>query len=577
MPMRVASPVLVVALAVLAASVWRMWPRAQPPASVAAATGCVACHAEPVPPHGEATCEQCHLGDPDATTVPLAHDGLEAEPGALETSERTCGLCHPLEHHRVVRSTMATGRGMVAVDRFAFGEQDSLDGTRTLSDVLDEPAPSPAEDHLRRLCAGCHLHTRRDNRDDAVQGTGSGCGACHVTPSGEGHPDIEGVPDDRACLGCHSRSSRISLSYAGLAEISGAAECEQETTLYDGRRGCVLEPDVHHRAGLGCVDCHLHTELMGDGEAHVHKEEALELHCETCHGPNAPRTTWAKVNDPITETVLRLRGQTRAPDEPVRLGARGTPVWNLRPAGPGWTLEPKRGGAPRAVPPAPAGHAGDGHERLSCVACHTSWAPRCTSCHTRYDPAGEQWDFGTATVKPGAWVERSEAMSTGPPSLGVTAEGRIVPAVPGMIAELERPGGTTLQLRRFAPATPHTTGPAARSCVSCHTDPVAVGLGEGDLVIASDGPRFTPSDPDPRDPRRARDAWVRLDQVEPGAGTRRGFRSLDRAERDRVMLVGRCLGCHGGRTAVFDDFDAALADWRAGRCADPPRWPFRGR
>ncbi len=558
-------------IVLLVAGTWALLgPR--PPTPVAA-TGCASCHEAPVPEHFGASCVACHLGDPSADTVPQAHAELEAEPGALETAGRTCGACHPTEHRRVVGSLMATGRGLVAVDRWAFGEIGAPSGHQTLTEVLETPSPTPAEDHLRRLCAGCHLHTRRDNRDDAVQGTGSGCGACHVLTDTSGHPDVEPVPPDATCLGCHSRSSRISLAYAGLAEIAGPAACANPTTLYDGREGCRLEADAHHEAGLACVDCHLHTELMGSGELALHKADALEVHCETCHDREAPTTTWGRVDDPITRAILRLRGQSRPDGEPVRLGAKGTPVWNLRPGPEAWWLQPKGGGAPHRVPPTPrdVDHERAGHERLTCDTCHAAWVPRCTSCHTEFDSEGSQWDFGTGRVEPGAWREHALAMEVGEPVLAVTAEDQVVPAVPGMIMTLELPSGVRREARLHAPTSPHTTRRRARSCVDCHRSGGMLGLGTGPLTIASGGWRFEPENLGYDG--LVRDAWVAPGRAEPGEGTREGFRSLSRAERRRVLRVGYCLGCHPGSDPRYADFETARIAFGLGQCEDQsPYW-----
>ena len=57
------------------------------------------------------------------------------------------------------------------------------------------------------------------------------------------------------------------------------------TTLHDGRPACRAEADVHRLAGLSCIDCHLHTDLMGDGHEWEHEEEQVEITCEACHGP----------------------------------------------------------------------------------------------------------------------------------------------------------------------------------------------------------------------------------------------------------------------------------------------------
>lgn len=585
---------------------------------------CVSCHVRPEEDPGGAHaraalgCASCHLGNPLAFSKERAHLGMEREPGALETVGRTCGRagCHPREATRVESSLMSRAAGIVAVDRWAFGETPAPDGDES----MPAPAPgrgpaaggsTPARDHLRRLCAGCHLRTRRDNRDDAVRGTGSGCSACHVAPRSElrgaaskrPHPPVDArVPDDR-CLGCHSRSGRISLSYRGLAEIEphqregDPRPCPATGTgagggtapsvpLHDGRPACALPSDVHAAAGMACTDCHLHTELMGDGTRPRHEEEAVEISCEACHGPataaSGGESTWRSVRDPVSLSLLRMRGETRPPGDPVRLGKRGTPLRNLLPDGRGGWLLAVAGGRRLAVrqTPADADHALKGHERLSCSACHTAWAPLCGSCHTSYEPAGAQWDFGAGAVRPGAWKESSSGFSWGPPALAVRS-GTIVPAAPGMVATLDAtplaPGGART-VRLYAAVEPHTTGKKARSCSSCHREPCALGLGTGTLELLAAGPRFTPRERAAEREGLAADGWVGLFPPRAAGSTRTTVSSLDAAAQRRLLAAGACVPCHGrAGDPVWRDFGRAAARLRAGgaACVFPrASWPL---
>lgn len=86
----------------------------------------------------------------------------------------------------------------------------------------------------------------------------------------EAHPALTARVSDARCFGCHSRSGRISLSYAGLAEVDGSTEPDAKAGLRlpDGRPIARLPADVHYLAGMSCIDCHTSIGLMGDaGEA----------------------------------------------------------------------------------------------------------------------------------------------------------------------------------------------------------------------------------------------------------------------------------------------------------------------
>lgn len=573
-------------LAMIALSVRVMLRRSPRPAASASAPAkppdqCVVCHKTAADDPGDSHaalqigCASCHLGNAKATAKAAAHKGMEPEPGALSTVDRTCGKCHTREAATVKTSLMAAARGVVAVDRWAFGEQQTPNGEQTMEEALAMKNPTPAEDHLRRLCGGCHIGSRRDNRDDAVRGIGTGCSSCHVATHSPDNPHpkiLKNVPD-RQCLGCHSRSARISLSYQGLAEVSGpyAESCKHPAKLFDGRSACRFDEDVHHAAGIGCTDCHLHTELMGDGVVRKHEAEQVEIACDTCHGPKED-AHWSKVKDPISKDLLRIHKQKRAPDEKVRLGRRGTPVWNLRPGAKGWQLFPKSGGRPWNVKQTPRdeNHQLRGHERLTCTSCHAAWMPSCPSCHTRFDPGGKQWDFGRAEVAPGKWIEENQGTGYGVPGLAVRADGRIAPAAPGMIAELDAraAGGALRNVGLFSSYDPHTTGKQARGCASCHDSARALGLGTGELDLGAAGPRFRPAHPDPREPGLAVDGWTQLFPHAPARGTRVGARGLGAGEQHRILAVGACLPCHAkAADQIWRDFPRSIARLAAGGTA----------
>ncbi len=558
---------------------------------------CVTCHVRPEEDPGGAHaraavgCSSCHLGNELAFDKARAHDGMEPEPGALRTVSRTCGRagCHVREAQRVSTSLMARAAGIVSVNRWVFGEIPEPRGTSSMVETLAKADPSPAERHLGKLCAGCHLHTLRGSRDDAIHGNGSGCSSCHVARRLPGavprpHPAVDARVTDDRCLGCHSRSGRIALTYEGLYEVekAQAGSCgDAATTLHDGRPACRAEADVHRVAGLSCIDCHLHTDLMGDGREWEHEEDQVEITCEACHGPvrsesAGTETTWGDVKDPISRDLLRQRGEIRPPDERVRLGRRGTPLWNLRPSGGGWVTLRKGQGVALATKQTPIdpNHVLRGHDRLTCSSCHAAWAPTCSTCHTRFESAGKQWDFARSAETTGRWVESSDGYDARPPALAVRVDGRVAPAMPGMVMDLDATaaGGPRASRRLYSSFDPHSTGRKARTCESCHLSSWALGLGTGILSLSGVQPTFTAATPVSDEPRIAADAWTHLDAEHPGIGTRVGLRSLDTKELRRALDVGACVSCHKvAADPVWKDFAASRARLARGgtRCPFP--------
>jgi hypothetical protein len=142
-----------------------------------------------------------------------------------------------------------------------------------------------------------------------------------------------------------------------------------------------------------------------------------------------------------------------------------------------------------------------------------------------------------------------------------------------MIMELDRnrtgggapdPVFRRLYGRTFA----HTITREARSCQSCHNDPIALGYGRGDLRYTISGVaghwQFTPAHaPSPQDGLPA-DAWIGFQQPRTGmVSTRDDVRPFNVDEQRRILRVGACLTCHAGdrpplRDAVAD-FPAVLA------------------
>ncbi len=534
------------------AAIFLFWERAP---RISPSAGCLQCHQAQGPPgvHQSLDCFACHLGDPRATQADKAHRGLEREPGALDTVAVTCGQCHPQAVATLGGSLMTTAQGIIAVDRWYFGEIVSPESAETAALTLTATAPTPGQDHLRKLCLGCHLGTRKNNRDDVLTGA-SGCSACHAIPRPEGslsHPTLDPAPADARCLGCHSRSGRISLSYQGQHE----GPCAE--TLPDGRTVCSGPPDVHQKVGMACVDCHLHTELMGDGQSYRRQADAVEIQCISCHGPQASESTWDKNQDPVIGRVLARRGLM--PQGPMRTGRRGTPIWNLSQEKDRWYLRSKLGAGRWAVPSTPTNqdHQQSGHENLSCAACHSQRAPLCLQCHIHYRPDEPQWDFGPGRPTVGRWVEtgQDEGVFFTEPGLGRRGK-KIMPAVLGMRARLNGAARPPL----VAVFDPHTTGPG-RGCASCHHNPQALGLGAGTLTFEP-GPRFQPVSSGPT-------GWQ--DLATTAAGTRAGQGGLSPAQMARVLRVGYCLSCHAGaEVTVFADFGASLEHFLAGgakRCS----------
>jgi hypothetical protein len=449
--------------------------------------GCAACHAAEQRGFSSAhafaaqDCSVCHAGDPAAATEGAAHEGLIPFPGDLANAGRACGSCHADRVQGVAGNLMHTGHGIVWKTRAV------IDGsTAGRSANFQSLGSSIADSMLRKQCASCHLgQPKRAHALDAMRDRGGGCLACHVNDYPEdAHPALTTRVDDGRCFGCHSRSGRISLSYAGLAEIPPPADAGEipELRLADGRAVERRPADVHYLAGMSCIDCHTSVGLMADAGDATHQREAVDIACDDCHGNARPRLAFDDWPANLANMKKHVPFAADADTRFLATAKNGTPLWHVELREDGAWLHTKNTGRVLRIPEAAAEHhaADSAHERLDCAACHSQWAPQCYGCHMSFGPAGEQWDHVDRAVTPGRWSHRFWHADNGLPALGVNAEDRIEPFVPGMIMTIEHPErDEALFVRRFAPLSPHTSG-ASRSCESCHRSDRALGLGVDD-------------------------------------------------------------------------------------------------
>ena len=579
--------------------------------------GCLSCHGGVIGLEGahapaKIGCASCHAGDKGTRDKDRAHAGMVLIPGNLADAGKTCGQagCHEAIVPRVERSIMTTMAGVIAVDREALGEPAMPDGRLPHANRLGHGV---ADSHLRELCVGCHLGQAKTEWGPIGQESqGGGCNACHLqygaeaakavaayakTPRAErreipaAHPSFTLNPRNEHCFGCHSRSGRIALGYEGWNELRDKAgnnatptapekagrEGSRFRKLDDGRWVEKIVADVHHERGLECIDCHTANELMGAGAEVLRKSQQQKVGCEDCHAQKLASVAPEFV-DPESRLLMKLRKWTLAPGQRMGTTRDGEPLVNVVvEEGKGARLLRKRTGEALPLkPPLAACTEGKGHARLSCASCHTAWIPRCNSCHTEFDPKDEGFDHAAQKWVPGTWNETAGPFEAAPPTLGVlhdgTARGAIDTFVPGMIMTFDRNKEAgkppdILFRRLYAKLAGHTTRREARSCESCHSDPLALGYGKGKLRYAVSGAtgrwQFTPEKrPSPHD-GLPEDAWTGFLTARTGmVSTREGARPFSVEEQRREG------DAEGARVPVGRDHRAirATPEARIGGC-----------
>ncbi len=443
--------------------------------------GCLSCHRDMTgfsPTHNPAVigCTACHRGNPFTLDATLAHAGMTLTPGNLSLVRLTCATanCHADIAARVNGTLMNTMSGVVAVDKVVFGESRNLNAHYVVA-RLDH---SPADQHLRNLCASCHLgQDKLQPAPISQQGRGGGCSACHLEYDADAradlsrrgisssvaprhHPGVSLIVRADACFGCHSRSGRIATNYEGWQEteldpvaVRRVSGWEQRYRILDDGRVFTREPaDVHFERGMICTDCHLPAEIMGDGKSHAHEGDEVKIRCTDCHADRTPPTVSFTRLDAETQKVAALRGLNRPGRRFLRTQSAGVDYPNVFLDDTGAvTVETVAGARLHPKPPLRVcGRDLAGHRMVDCRTCHSAWAPQCISCHTSFNPAAAGWDNLAGRAIRGAWQETGGDFRADPPTLGVEtvrdaaghAEDRIAPFVPGMILTLSQaPGG----------------------------------------------------------------------------------------------------------------------------------------
>lgn len=534
-------------------------------------------------------CASCHLGNTKSLDKAISHKGMILIPGNLADAAQTCGKCHPNELAKIETSLMTTNSGLVAVDKFFFGEADSPDYHYHIKDLKN----SAADKHLRDLCANCHLGAQKSEYGAINQLIrGGGCNACHLNYSQEAekglqnylesnkkklpqfHPSTNIFVTNEHCFGCHSRSSRISTNFEGLQEtllneedVTGKSEYK---TMQDKRVYKYIEEDVHHTKGMLCIDCHSSHEVMGDGKLYAHAAQAVKIQCADCHFKKSPNTIPYDSLDVESLLVFMHREYTHTDKQMIAVEKSGHPLVNtyVDTEGNAFLIGKKDGKLHPLNPQSEVCSRDNAHQNVSCASCHSSWTSRCIGCHNEFDKDElRAFDLLDKKYGKGQWKEFVAEFSSSLPALGVrenSEEKHIEPAIPGMILTIDRGSYTSnagediLFHRLYAPNSPHTTVRASRDCKSCHSDAATLGYGMGDLLYLIEqgkgkwtfSPDYAPNSND----SLPEDAWIPfLKETAKNKvnATRIDFRPFNVKEQQQLLLVGACLQCHTGASKVM--------------------------
>ena len=574
--------------------------------------GCLLCHnnvmgIEEFHNPGKIGCFACHSGNRLTKDKADAHKNLILIPGNSSNAMKTCGVmgCHPQMITRMQNSIMNTMNGVVSVDKWVFGESK----TPTKKSPIDSIGYSPADTHLRNLCASCHLSKEKIEPGPINELTrGGGCLACHLNYSNEAkkelqnynklkkgyavHPQLSIKVTDDHCFGCHSRSGRISLSYEGWHETLYKQEEVKGKSgfrlLDDGRIVEKIKADIHSEKGMSCIDCHQSYEVMGDGSYLLHKEEQEKIQCIDCHFSSEPKTEKYSSFEFESGKLAELNKLIQTDRNYLIISKNNFPLVNgfykNRTA---YLIKKFSGQISEMKPPLRFCASGTVHKNLSCNSCHSSWSPQCIGCHTEYDKNGTMFDLQSGKEAKGEWIEHPKDFLPEPAVLGIREinengriKNRIEEFTPGMILTIDKdssPIKKTIFRRLYAPCFSHTIRKESRACISCHNNSLAIGYGRGKLEYKISGKTgkwiFASAHPKSKYDGLPEDAWIGfLKERSYNSSTRDNTSPFPIEEQKRILLVGTCLTCHSSDSEVIKssiiDFNSVLFR-RSSKCILP--------
>lgn len=269
-------------------------------------TGCGRCHEVRLDASHRFKCIRCHLGRPEGYLKREAHQGLVTSPAGPEYSNIFCGRCHAREDASARSAIHYTLKNEIGITWQAFFPADKPLSIVSITGVKRPGTKrSLLKDALARRCLRCHVYFQGDSYKGTRRGTG--CAACHMDIRSQGHL-IFRRPTEKNCLACHY-SNFTGWDYEGRFEKDYPEDFRaplhkgSHIARPYGLEWIIMQPDVHKKAGMTCLDCHdrqpfhksrekikreSHNSCVGchtpDRSIIGHRPRDIsKAECETCH------------------------------------------------------------------------------------------------------------------------------------------------------------------------------------------------------------------------------------------------------------------------------------------------------
>ncbi|NOX16236.1 MAG: hypothetical protein GXP61_09510 [Epsilonproteobacteria bacterium] len=211
----------------------------------------------------------------------------------------SCATCHPKASKNCQKSIHYTLKKAINITRVAWGIKDSNVTIQTLPLPKKEiKKPSDlVDDFLRRKCLKCHLGNKSSGEKGMNRGTS--CLACHSPHQKNGKCQRKKISMSK-CLSCHNKEF-VGGDYLGLFPKDYDKSYRAPLTKdgrYPPRKYGIdfhhLSSDIHFQKGMSCVDCHKKDDMQGikkvsctDCHKKLSKKNHTSFHkklaCSTCH------------------------------------------------------------------------------------------------------------------------------------------------------------------------------------------------------------------------------------------------------------------------------------------------------
>jgi hypothetical protein len=397
----------------------------------------------------------------------------------------------------------------------------------TLERAIDAGDPETLEgmaiDHyLSKSCNTCHAAGYPRN-DAPHLYRSTGCTSCHMVYDSDGvytgddaampnnvpvypskHTITKAIPTEQ-CATCHFQGGRIGLLFRGIREGGFSdtpphAEVWKESAyghasgyyiLDEDTRNDVDEtpPDLHYAAGMECADCHVGTDVHGDGRIYTTDKQQVDLRCEDCHGTPRQRVLPGPDGSYYTSSGRRLPQLSTGGDGSVILTGVMDGEEHEVPQ-PAQLLSSGEASAEMQRAMAPNSDDWTHADSLTCDTCHNSHQQFCIGCHVSMDMRLSQVDYQTGLKTHGlVWGSRGtytldhlllaqapdgRAQATNPSqqlqlslfdSDGTRQLGGVVDGEEEGQYRTSENGPTNIG---FAPFFQHTSASKPRDCETCH-------------------------------------------------------------------------------------------------------------